>query len=672
MRKKFTGFLAFALTTTMLVTSTGFHVQAQGTGESTELPENPLHSCNYEDGKKDTAIWDHVYFGSYPQSEVTDTETIADIERVISENSISQNEISGEPGIDVLVDNTKYRRITKEDRNLKTNTEQNDFGTATYRYFKWEPIKWKVLDNDGSSLLLITDKGIDCKSYHETEGNVTWETCNLRSWLNNVFYSMAFSDAEQSAIIEQTLVNEDNGYELTDGGNDTTDKIYLPTISDMCNNSYGYCSNTFNESASRLQLCSDYAFARGVYTNVFNEIGYCGWWLRTPGENHEHASSVSDRGECLVSVGDWVRAVDTGICPMLKIDLASGQWTLADDGSNGEGRILIDLTATILRADYNQNGTINEDDLRVKATYSFCSEDYEVSLLKGSYTTNIDEIDMSTTGEKTITVTHSAGNITKTADITIIVKSSYIPGANFEPEIGTGIVPGTGTETGTGTGSGTGTTPGTGTGTGTTPGAGDETGTNNGTDPGTNPDNEDNGNQEVKVTKLTISAPSKKLAAGKKVNLSLTVYPENASNKEVTWKTSNRNYATVNKNGRVSLKAKGAGKKVVITAFAKDGSGVKATYEIRIMKHAVKSIKLKAPSKSLKAGSSMKLTATVKTTGKKVNKTLKWTSSNTAYATVSKSGKVKAKKAGKNKTVTIKATATDGSNKTAKIKIKIK
>ena len=49
-----------------------------------------------------------------------------------------------------------------------------------------------------------------------------------------------------------------------------------------------------------------------------------------------------------------------------------------------------------------------------------------------------------------------------------------------------------------------------------------------------------------------------------------------------------------------------------------------------------------------------------------------WSSSNTKYATVSKNGKVSAKKAGKGKTVTITAKATDGSGKKAKVNIKIK
>lgn len=57
---------------------------------------------------------------------------------------------------------------------------------------------------------------------------------------------------------------------------------------------------------------------------------------------------------------------------------------------------------------------------------------------------------------------------------------------------------------------------------------------------------------------------------------------------------------------------------------------------------------------------------------KSINKTLKWQSSNTKYATVNKKGKVTAKKAGKGKTVTITAASTDGSNKKAKVKIKIK
>ena len=67
----------------------------------------------------------------------------------------------------------------------------------------------------------------------------------------------------------------------------------------------------------------------------------------------------------------------------------------------------------------------------------------------------------------------------------------------------------------------------------------------------------------------------------------------------------------------------------------------------------------------------LELKAKVKA-GKGANKKLLWRSSNIKYATVTSSGKVKTKKAGKKKTVKITAMATDGSNKKATIKIQIK
>ena len=100
----------------------------------------------------------------------------------------------------------------------------------------------------------------------------------------------------------------------------------------------------------------------------------------------------------------------------------------------------------------------------------------------------------------------------------------------------------------------------------------------------------------------------------------------------------------MDKNGVVTLNKKAGGKTVKITAEATDGSGKKATFTIKIMKGSVKKIKISGK-KTVKAGKTLKLKAKVKA-GKGANKTLKWTSSNTKYATVS-SGKVKALKAGK-------------------------
>ena len=136
------------------------------------------------------------------------------------------------------------------------------------------------------------------------------------------------------------------------------------------------------------------------------------------------------------------------------------------------------------------------------------------------------------------------------------------------------------------------------------------------------------------------------------------------------WTTSNKKYATVDKNGVVKFNKKAAGKTVTITAYATDGSGKKATFKIKIMKGTIKKIKITGK-KTVKAGKTLSLKAKV-TASKGANKKLKWTSSNTKYATVSGSGKVKALKAGKKKSVKITAMATDGSGKKATVTIKIK
>lgn len=175
---------------------------------------------------------------------------------------------------------------------------------------------------------------------------------------------------------------------------------------------------------------------------------------------------------------------------------------------------------------------------------------------------------------------------------------------------------------------------------------------------------------QIKVSKIKITGISKQIAAGKKIKLTATVTPTTAKNRAVTWKTSNKKYATVTSKGVVTLKKAGIGKTVTITATAKDGSKKKATYKIKIMKNAVKKITLKASKTKVKAGKKVTVRATVSPT-KNLNKKLTWKSSNTKYATVNSKGVVTTKKAGKGKTVTITASATDGSGKKKSIKIKI-
>ena len=555
----------------------------------TESPANPVHHCTKEDDGSDYTDFSYVYFGSYPQSEVTDSATIAAIDRAIKKYGTV-----ADAGMDVWVNGTKYRRIRKDDTNYGGHFY--DMPTSNgFRYFKWERIKWKVLENDGNTLFVVADGVIDCEKYNEVYKNITWETSTVRDWLNASFYNTAFNGSEQSAIVTQNVVNEDNPYYGTEGGNDTSDKIYLLSISEVTNETYGFCNDYNVHSMSRRVKASDYANTRGAGSNSW-------WWLRSTGSRSSGAADVTNDGNVYIP-GFYVNYYFEGICPALHINLSSDIWLMKDDETSGNGG---DEKAVSPVASIPAGSSIAKN---TKLTLSCATVGADIY-----YTTDGTIPTMESplyTGEITINPDMSVKAVAmcKGCRISDVAEFSYKVQETKE-------------------------------------------------------------NSNIKVQKLTIKAPSGKLAAGKKVQLTLNVTPANATNKAVQWKSSNQKYATV-KNGRITLKKQGIGKTVTITATAADGSGKKATIKIKIMRHAVKSIKLSTSKKTLKAGKSMTIKATVGTTGKNANKTLEWTSSNSKYATVSKKGKVTAKKAGKGKTVTITATSTDGSNKKAKVKIKI-
>ena len=161
----------------------------------------------------------------------------------------------------------------------------------------------------------------------------------------------------------------------------------------------------------------------------------------------------------------------------------------------------------------------------------------------------------------------------------------------------------------------------------------------------------------------------KQIAAGKKVNLKAEIGLPDSITKQLTWKSSNTKVATVNADGVVTVKKKTGGKKVTITA-SNDKIKVSASWKVTSMKGIVKKVKITG-TKTVKAGKSLKLKANVTAT-KKANKKLQWTSSNAKYATVNAKGVVKTKKVAKGKTIKITAMATDGSNKKATFKVKVK
>lgn len=163
-----------------------------------------------------------------------------------------------------------------------------EFGT-----YNDKAIKWQILEANGSEIVVITKDCIFVKAYNEEYKNVTWETCTLRTWLNDNFYNDAFSDEEKSHIAEVTNSNSDNIKFGTDGGKNTTDKVYLLSLDEA--------ETYFSSDDDRI---ADYN-GESMW-----------WWLRSPGP-YQHNAAIVARNGALDTYGDV--SCDISVRPAMKI-----------------------------------------------------------------------------------------------------------------------------------------------------------------------------------------------------------------------------------------------------------------------------------------------------------------------------------------------------------------
>ena len=162
----------------------------------------------------------------------------------------------------------------------------------------------------------------------------------------------------------------------------------------------------------------------------------------------------------------------------------------------------------------------------------------------------------------------------------------------------------------------------------------------------------------VNATSVKLSKTALTLDNGRTATLTATVNPTNATNKTVTWTSSNTSIATVSK-GKVTAKAKG-----IATITAKTSNGKKATCKVTV-KQPVTSIKLDTQKVSWPQKETFQLKATVNPSNAN-DKTVTWISSNTKIATVSYKGIVACKSKG---TTTITAKSSNGKTATCKLTV---
>lgn len=141
--------------------------------------------------------------------------------------------------------------------------------------------EWIVLERKDNRFLIISKEGLDAKPYNKEMKDATWETCSLREWLNKDFIDEAFSADEQEVIQEITVKADKNPKHETSPGEDTEDKVFLLSISEI--NKY------FKTDEEKKCVPSEYAKKNNVSTSfsfTVDDKATSWWWLRTPGINN--------------------------------------------------------------------------------------------------------------------------------------------------------------------------------------------------------------------------------------------------------------------------------------------------------------------------------------------------------------------------------------------------
>ena len=287
--------------------------------------------------------WDCVYFGKYPQSEITSKDG--------SIYNTLKNATGWDENNDIMIGKTKYRRLKGEDATYATSDSSSYYNWndsyKTYHYFKYQPIKWRVLNRNGNDALLLADVALDDQKYNTNYEYVTWETSSMRSWLNGYgasvnkpkidyskknFINFAFTSTQRNAIKTTSIVNDNNIMYGTAGGKNTSDKVFLLSESEVYNTDtaagYGFVKDCDTDNEARGSLCSTYAYAMGTWRGYSTDTDYTRyngnihWWLRSPGYDSNYAAVVNSYGWVHRS-GSYVYDYDDGVRPALHLNLSS-------------------------------------------------------------------------------------------------------------------------------------------------------------------------------------------------------------------------------------------------------------------------------------------------------------------------------------------------------------
>ncbi len=286
---------------------------AEDIGNPVVIPDDGMPGGMY-------TVWNAVTFGRYPQTEITERDS----------GLFRRLEAAAEgAGDEVVLDGGRYVR-----------TEG--------RWFRYDPIVWRVLEVSDGTALLMADKCLDCVPWHAEYTGVFWEGSGLRGWLNGTapesgsavygtgsFTETAFTEEELRAVVVSAVPNSSNYYFGTACGSGTRDRVFVLSEEEVfCSDKaekYGFRPSDSVDDPGRRLVPTDYASARGAWQS--GNAGTAGngfWLLRTNGYTEDNVVYVGEKGY-LYNRGIPVTCRDAGIVPAIRIRLGSGLTERAED-----------------------------------------------------------------------------------------------------------------------------------------------------------------------------------------------------------------------------------------------------------------------------------------------------------------------------------------------------
>ena len=245
----------------------------------------------YPKWKKANSTVSTISIGEYPQSVVSNDqlkEELSNLENGKVSGSILSYDSNG--------DKIKEKYLVQETKN-QVRADDGSKIEIGLNYFLFEPIEWRVISQDDSTYSLITDKVIDAKkwtankyvyedpyTYERIESWSNYAHSDIREWLNNNFYNLAFDDADKGRI-ETTLVDNSPESSLYKGEKhsceDTTDNIYLLSLKEAT-------SLLFQNEEERITKATDLAKCMIDYNGLSTDrstYGNAAWYLRSPDDS---------------------------------------------------------------------------------------------------------------------------------------------------------------------------------------------------------------------------------------------------------------------------------------------------------------------------------------------------------------------------------------------------